>query len=94
MKALGLDATPTTAAEDATDADLDSTTIVDNITVGQARIMTGDIGVEAWQKKATRKVNIVRNKFGGDVRITTGNMGRAGPFRQSSLKYAASQSQS
>jgi hypothetical protein len=37
--------------------------------------MTGDIGVEAWQKKATRKVIIARNKFGGDVRITTGNIG-------------------
>jgi hypothetical protein len=56
IKALSLDATPATTAVDATDADLDSTAIVDNITVGQARIiMTGDIGIEAWQKKATRK---------------------------------------
>jgi hypothetical protein len=55
IKTPGLDATPATAAEDATDADLDSITIVDNITVGQARIMTGNIGVEAWLKEATRK---------------------------------------
>jgi hypothetical protein len=37
--------------------------------------MTGDIGVETWRKKATRKVTIARNRFGGDVQIVTGDMG-------------------
>lgn len=75
VTALGLDAASTIAADDATSTYSDSTTIIDNITVGQARIMTGDIGVETWRKKVTQKVTIARNYFGGDVRITTGDMG-------------------
>ena len=75
MKALGLNAAPDTAPDDAAAANSDTTTIVDNITIGQARIMTGDIGVETWRKKVTRKVTIKGNMFGSDIRITTGNMG-------------------
>jgi hypothetical protein len=37
--------------------------------------MAGDISVESWQKRATRKTTIARNKFGGDVRVMTGDMG-------------------
>ena len=37
--------------------------------------MTGDIGVETWRKRVTRKVTIARNRFGADLRITTGNIG-------------------
>ncbi|CZR65953.1 uncharacterized protein PAC_15853 [Phialocephala subalpina] len=75
IEALGLDAALETAADDATVTESDSTTIVDNITLGQARIMTGDIGVESWQRRVTRRTIIAKNKFGGDVRIVTGDMG-------------------
>lgn len=64
-----------TAADDAKAADLDSTTIVDNITLSQARIMTGDIDVERWRKRVTRKTTIAKNKSEGDVRIVTGDIG-------------------
>jgi hypothetical protein len=37
--------------------------------------MTGDIGVESWQKRARRKTTISKNKFGVDARIVTGDMG-------------------
>jgi len=37
--------------------------------------MTGDIGVERWQKRATRNMIIAKNEFRGDIRITTGDMG-------------------
>lgn len=77
IKALRLDTVPGTES--------DSTTIVDNITLGQARIMTGDIGMESWQKRATRKTTIVKNRFEGDVRIMTGDMGKeaAATFNES-----------
>jgi len=48
--------------------------IYDNITVGQARIMTGDVGAEHWHQLA-RRTTIAHNKFGQDVRIMTGNVG-------------------
>jgi len=51
------------------------TLIYDNITVGQARIMTGNVGVENWHKTAGRKTTIVKNRFGQDVRIMTGDQG-------------------
>jgi hypothetical protein len=51
------------------------TLIYDNITVGQARIMTGNVGVENWHKTAGRKTTITGNKFGQDVRIMTGDQG-------------------
>ncbi|PCD20348.1 hypothetical protein AU210_016215 [Fusarium oxysporum f. sp. radicis-cucumerinum] len=51
------------------------TNIHGNVTLGQARIMTGNIGVEAWQKMAGRKTTIANNQFGHDVRIITGDMG-------------------
>ena len=67
VKALGLDTAPAT--------DSDSVTIVDNLTLGQARIMTGNIGLESWQKRVTRKTTITRNEFRGDVRIMGGDVG-------------------
>ncbi|PCD20308.1 hypothetical protein AU210_016175 [Fusarium oxysporum f. sp. radicis-cucumerinum] len=51
------------------------TNIYGNVTLGQARIMTGNIGVEGWQKMAGRKTTIANNQFGHDVRIITGDMG-------------------
>ncbi|KAF5256312.1 hypothetical protein FOXYS1_13215 [Fusarium oxysporum] len=51
------------------------TNIYGNVTLGQARIMTGNIGVEDWQKIAGRKTTIANNQFGHDVRIITGDMG-------------------
>ena len=51
------------------------TLIYDNITVGQARIMTGNVGVENWRKTAGRKTTIAKNKFGQEVRIMTGDQG-------------------
>jgi hypothetical protein len=64
---------PTTSGVAETDAD--ETSIYDNITVGQARIMTGNVGVENWRKAARHKTTIARNKFGQDVRIMTGDQG-------------------
>jgi hypothetical protein len=49
--------------------------IYNNITFGQARIMTGNVGVEYWRRIAGRKVTIANNKFGQDVRIMTGDQG-------------------
>ncbi|PCD20293.1 hypothetical protein AU210_016179 [Fusarium oxysporum f. sp. radicis-cucumerinum] len=51
------------------------TNIYGNVTLGQARIMTGNIGVEGWKKMAGRKTTIANNQFGHDVRIITGDMG-------------------
>ena len=51
------------------------TLIYDNLTVGQARIMTGNVGVENWRKTAGRKTTIAKNKFRQDVRIMTGDQG-------------------
>ncbi|KAI7759181.1 hypothetical protein LZL87_014399 [Fusarium oxysporum] len=51
------------------------TNIYGNVTLGQARIMTGNIGVEGWQKIAGRKTTIANNQFGHDLRIITGDMG-------------------
>uniref|UniRef100_A0A8H7TTP1 Uncharacterized protein n=1 Tax=Bionectria ochroleuca TaxID=29856 RepID=A0A8H7TTP1_BIOOC len=51
------------------------TNIYGNVTLGQARIMTGNIGLECWQKMAGRKTTIANNQFGNDVRIITGDMG-------------------
>jgi hypothetical protein len=65
VKTLGLDAVPETTEDDDAVTDLGSTTIVDNTTLGQARIMTGDIGVERWQKRATRNTKIAKNEFRG-----------------------------
>ncbi|KAK3301806.1 uncharacterized protein B0T15DRAFT_578059 [Chaetomium strumarium] len=51
------------------------TLIYDNVTVGQARIMTGNVGVENWLRVAGRKTSIARNKFEQDVQIMTGDLG-------------------
>jgi hypothetical protein len=37
--------------------------------------MTGDVGVEEWQRATRRKTTIAHNRFGKDVRIMTGNVG-------------------
>jgi hypothetical protein len=71
IKSLGLPA-PHGQADSVSSPDTDS--IYDNITLGQARIMTGNIGVENWQRASGRKITIVRNEFKGDVRIMTGDM--------------------
>lgn len=52
-----------------------STSIYDNITEGQARIMDGDVGVEQWHRRAKRKAIINNNHFKGDVTIMTGDVG-------------------
>lgn len=59
-------------------SDRTETSIYANITENQARIMTGDIGIEEWQKVAARKTTIAHNRFGKDARIMTGNQGQAG----------------
>ncbi|OAQ91532.1 hypothetical protein VFPFJ_03272 [Purpureocillium lilacinum] len=55
--------------------DTGETSIYDNVTLGQARIMTGDIGMDNWQRVSKRKTTIARNRFEGDVRIVTGDIG-------------------
>ncbi|KAL6691686.1 hypothetical protein J3F84DRAFT_386169 [Trichoderma pleuroticola] len=56
-------------------ADTDETSIYDDITMGQARIMMGNVGIDNWRKVAGRKTTIAHNKFGGGVRIMTGDQG-------------------
>ena len=73
MRDLGLGDEEPRDEDDAPSAD--RTTIYDNITVGQARIMTGDVGVETWHRASKRKTIIRGNKFGGDSRIMTGDIG-------------------
>ncbi|KAF7509295.1 hypothetical protein GJ744_008189 [Endocarpon pusillum] len=51
IRALGLEVMPKIVAEHKKVADSDSTTIVDNITVRQERIMIDDIRVKSWQKQ-------------------------------------------
>lgn len=68
-----------TASNDTTSTNTSNETrethIYGNVTLGQARLMTGNIGVEGWQKMAGHKTTIANNKFGNDVRITTGDIG-------------------
>lgn len=45
-----------------------------NITLNQARIMTGDVGVEKWQT-VSRVNEVAFNKFGKEARVMTGNVG-------------------
>ncbi|KAK7987475.1 hypothetical protein PG989_007790 [Apiospora arundinis] len=51
--------------------------IYDNITIDQARVITGDIGVQEWQKKTeTTRRNIIRNNNMKDKSfLLTGNVG-------------------
>jgi len=58
-----------------TATDTDETSIYDNITLGQARIMTGNVGMENWQRVSGRKTTIAHNRFEGDARIMTGDQG-------------------
>jgi hypothetical protein len=74
IKTPRLNAVPNMVAENANVINLDSATIINNITIGKARIMTGDIGGERRQARIARKTTIAKNKFGGDVQIMTGNM--------------------
>jgi len=65
-----------TATRDATPyANEVSTSIYDNVTLGQARIMMGNVGVESWQTVAGRKTTIATNRFKKDVKMMTGNIG-------------------
>ncbi|KAH8747740.1 hypothetical protein F5883DRAFT_436983, partial [Diaporthe sp. PMI_573] len=72
---LGLARQQPAATTGAASADADGTSIYDNITLGQARIMTGDVGVDNWHRAARRKTTIAHNRFGQDVRIMTGDQG-------------------
>ncbi|KAK2922404.1 hypothetical protein FoTM2_017760 [Fusarium oxysporum f. sp. vasinfectum] len=51
------------------------TNIYRNVALGKTRIMTGNVGVEGWQKMAGHKTTITNNRFGHDVGIITGDMG-------------------
>lgn len=56
----------------------DEREFVDNITLDQARVMMGDVGLEDWQKAAGRKTTVARNQFGHSARIMMGNVGGEG----------------
>ncbi len=58
-------------------APTDNTALYNNITLGRARIMTGNVGVDNWQRMARRRTIIAHNQFGNDVSIMTGNQGEA-----------------
>lgn len=51
------------------------TLIMDNITRGQAHVMTGDVGVSNWDTRASRKATVKGNVFGGGLKLMTGDMG-------------------
>ncbi len=70
VEELGLGVRPATRDESAS-----GTSIYDNITLGKARIVTGNIGVKDWRSVAGRKTTIAHNRFGNDVRIMTGDQG-------------------
>ncbi|KAI7758840.1 hypothetical protein LZL87_013823 [Fusarium oxysporum] len=72
--AIGMSAPDDTPSMDSSN-EARETNIYGNVTLGQARIMTGNIGVEGWQNMAGRKTTIANNHFGHDVRIITGDMG-------------------
>ncbi|KNB04914.1 hypothetical protein FOXG_16269 [Fusarium oxysporum f. sp. lycopersici 4287] len=72
--AMGMSAPDNTTSMSSSN-EVRETNIYGNVTLGQARIMTGNIGVEGWQKMAGRKTTIANNQFGHDVRIITGDMG-------------------
>ncbi|EXL39768.1 hypothetical protein FOCG_17620 [Fusarium oxysporum f. sp. radicis-lycopersici 26381] len=74
MLAMGMSAPDNTTSMNSSN-EARETNIYGNVTLGQARIMTGNIGVEGWQKMAGRKTTIANNQFGHDVRIITGDMG-------------------
>ncbi|KAL9573930.1 hypothetical protein ACKAV7_001922 [Fusarium commune] len=74
MLAMGMSAPDNTTSMSSSN-EVRETNIYGNVTLGQARIMTGNIGVEGWQKMAGRKTTIANNQFGHDVRIITGDMG-------------------
>ncbi|KAF5231404.1 hypothetical protein FAUST_9267 [Fusarium austroamericanum] len=74
MLAIGMSASDNTPSMNSSNETV-KTNIYGNVTLGQARIMTGNIGVEGWYKMAGRKTTIANNQFGHDVRIITGDMG-------------------
>jgi hypothetical protein len=74
-ESLGLTGRQGATTHGTTTTDTDETSIYDNITLGQARIMTGNVGVENWQRVAGRKTTIAHNKFGNETVIITGDVG-------------------
>jgi len=74
-ESLGLASRPGTATHNTPTTDTDETSIYDNITLDQARIMTGNVGCENWQRAARRKTTIAHNKFGKETAIITGDVG-------------------
>lgn len=71
LKQAGLQAATSGSAA----TNMRETSIYGNITLGQARIMTGDVGIEGWQRTAGRKTTIANNRFGDGARIMTGDQG-------------------
>lgn len=69
----------TGASEDAEDTSAPSGTrdaqIYNNKTLGNPKFMTGDIGIEKWQRVANRKTRISDNSFGHNARVLTGDIG-------------------
>lgn len=53
--------------------DLDIT-FSDNVTLDQARVIMGNVGVQNWEHTARMKVNISGNKFGNNLSLTVGNV--------------------
>jgi hypothetical protein len=74
-ESLGLTGRQDAASHGTAPTNTDETSIYENITLGQARIMTGDVGVENWQRVAVRKTTINHNIFGDETVIITGDVG-------------------
>ncbi|RYP20570.1 hypothetical protein DL765_002727 [Monosporascus sp. GIB2] len=73
VEELGLGETRDATRDAATSTN--ETSIYSNVTLGQARIMTGNVGIADWQRVAGQRTTIAHNRFGQDVRIMTGDQG-------------------
>ncbi|KAK6866233.1 hypothetical protein PG995_002761 [Apiospora arundinis] len=75
MSPEGRSSAPGSDPNPAQDATPDEVLIYGNVTQGQDRIMTGDVGVQEWRKRSSRKTKVVNNTFGPGLRLMTGNAG-------------------
>lgn len=46
----------------------------DNITLGRARVVTGNIGSSGWEQMGKKNIAINRNQFSGDLHMLAGDV--------------------
>ncbi|KAK1138277.1 hypothetical protein N8T08_003059, partial [Aspergillus melleus] len=72
MKALGLQTEGLRDRSPDTKRDPVEVTFVENVTLDQARIMFGIVGVQDWQRAAGVKANVRGNQFGNEMKFFAG----------------------